>query len=76
MCVPTVFIRDDGKGFVVRRGGIDLNVREDADKQDWVAYANGYWGCAQTIMEAVDNALAKIAQAEINEASIQEGEKE
>jgi tRNA(His) 5'-end guanylyltransferase len=80
MCVPSVFIRDDGKGFVVRRAGVDFHVWEDQRfLRAWCANATEtpeHSGEGHTIMEAVDNALSKLRAAEINEASIQEGEKE
>jgi hypothetical protein len=82
MCVPSVFIRDDGKGFVVRKGGIDweINCGEDGVWQaygpvfninsgftapdEWGGSGGTYGGYGDTIMEAVDSALAKVKDRE------------
>jgi len=80
MCVPECFIREDGKGFIVRKGGIDWDVwSEDGDRKWYAARSKVYgelWGHGMSIMEAVDNVLAKVRAAEITEASIQEGKRE
>jgi hypothetical protein len=69
MCVPSVFIRDDGKGFVVRRAGIDFDVRPGPYKgfvttNGKAIYEGGVIGKGETIMEAVDSALAKVKDRE------------
>jgi len=73
MCVPECFIRQDGKGFIVRKGGIDWDVWAVSfdDSHDFIAtngkvidggdvIEGGEIGRGDTIMQAVDNALAKI----------------
>jgi len=71
MCVPDIFIRDDGKGFVVRKGGIDFNVKEQLRGDAWMAISQEpglndqyAYSLGDTIMEAVDSALAKVRAAE------------
>jgi hypothetical protein len=61
MCVPEISIRPDGKGFVVRRGGIDWNI--DHLGKWWAVSEDGSLSCGDTIMEAVDNAIAKVRAA-------------
>jgi len=68
MCIPSVFISEDGKGFVVRKGGIDWTIKEyrpGPGREWWSAfsYLAEVFGEGSTILEAVDNALAKIAQS-------------
>ncbi len=66
MSVPEVFIRDDGKGFVVRKDGVDFMAWDSEDGGTWYAdRANEplealMTGRGDTIMGAVDNALAKL----------------
>ena len=62
MCTPEIFIRDDGKGFVVRKGGVDWYVQER--RKGWEAIGFLSYAMGETIMEAVDNALAKVRAAE------------
>jgi hypothetical protein len=64
-----VFIREDGKGFLVRKGGVDFDVWEWQKIDDsffWIAqpvdYDAKYRGEGLTIHEAVDNALAKLKE--------------
>jgi len=81
MAIPNVFIREDGRGFIVRKGGIDWNVLESLDTKSyaWEAYNGENWdqgGCGGTIMEAVDNALENVRATESTEASVQEGRRE
>ena len=83
MCVPECFIRKDGKGFIVRKGGIDFEVCADPDEFElWVAETPGIYkgsviyGTGETIMEAVDNALENVRATESTEASVQEGRRE
>lgn len=65
MCVPSVFIRDDGKGFVVRKGGIDWAVSLYGKTFYAQKYDDFGWpGRGDTIMEAVDSALAKVKDRE------------
>jgi hypothetical protein len=67
MCVPTVFIREDGRGFVVRSGGIDFQVSY-SEAFEWTAINNAdfgdVYGFGETIPEAVNNALAKMKAGE------------
>jgi hypothetical protein len=64
MAVPSVFIRDDGRGFIVRKGGIDFDVlmSHEGLMRYFKAFGPGYkiFGEGDTIMEAVDKALAKV----------------
>ncbi len=64
MCVPEVFIREDGRGFIVRKGGIDWEIIKDSSFMAFRPFpgvrGRDVWGRGDTIMEAVDNALAKI----------------
>jgi hypothetical protein len=76
MCVPEISIREDGKGFVVRKGGIDFDVDFASFWWAWSPKPGVEEGCGDTIMEAVDSALAKVRAAEITEAAIQEGKRE
>ena len=81
MRVPECFIRPDGRGFIVRKGGIAWNVLESLDTKSyaWEAYNGENWdqgGCGGTIMEAVDNALENVRATESTEASVQEGRRE
>jgi hypothetical protein len=71
MCVPEITIRPDGKGFIVRRGGIDFTINYvDGAHPFFSAYAPlsgstpGAYAIGDTIMEAVDSALAKVRAAE------------
>jgi hypothetical protein len=61
MSVPDCWIRKDGKGFVVRREGIDFSLW--GFKVDWwcAIDADGReLAFGTNVNEAVDNALAKI----------------
>lgn len=62
MCTPSIYIRDDGKGFVVRRGGVDFEMDYDCHRDCWIAHPPDIEmsAHANTILEAVDNALAKL----------------
>ena len=68
----TIRLRDDGKGFVVRKGWVDweLSPVRLNGKDIFVASAGGEygyprpWSYGDTIMEAVDNVLAKVRKAE------------
>jgi hypothetical protein len=66
MCIPEATISKDGKCFAVLRGGAWWEVWET--KYGWYAGENRFslldGPGFETIMEAVDNALAKIAQAD------------
>jgi hypothetical protein len=62
MSVPDVYISDDGRSFVVRKGGIDWEI-----KQDDTVFAFSrpvgqplIWGRGATITEAVDDAVSKL----------------
>lgn len=74
MCVPTVAIREDGKGFMVLKGGtwwlVGQKPRKDtgevefgASKEDRLLFLDE-WGYGPTILEAVDAALAKLHKGE------------
>ena len=64
MSVPNIYIRDDGKGFIVRKGGIDWLIQEDRTFTIWQSASSEGYGEGETIMEAVDAALAKLRAAE------------
>jgi hypothetical protein len=56
---------------------LEVDTAEDGYWEARKLTDTGYFmGWGDTIMEAVDNALLKVKAKEINEASIQEGEKE
>lgn len=65
MCVPTVAIRDDGKGFMVQRAGVWFDLDYCGRFKGWRAETPGAERieCAygETILEAVDSALAKVS---------------
>jgi len=66
MSVPDVFIRDDGRGFIVRKGGVDFDVWM-VGNEEWAASVyliTGILGYGYTIMDAVNNALAKMKAKE------------
>jgi hypothetical protein len=65
MCVPEITIRPDGKGFVVRKGGIDWKIMTNPRGVFFAAAdVNGdyiFSSPSMKIMEAVDSALAKVS---------------
>lgn len=72
MCVPTVAIREDGKGFLVQKGGVWWEVDRTYNKHDYGDHKDGSWYARNeavdsgipfwgyTIFEAVDAAVAKM----------------
>jgi len=79
MCVPEISIRPDGKGFIVRKGGIDWTIeRGEGFFTAWNEgpRANCSLGFGHTIMDAVSNALENVRATESTEASVQEGKRE
>ena len=64
MSVPEVFIRDDGKGFIVRKGGVDLTIYLGANRVEAFNPQSYVYGMGETIMEAVDNAILKMKAKE------------
>jgi hypothetical protein len=73
MSVPEVFIRDDGKGFIVRKGGIDFDVNYiDSSWEagslvvigDLATMTIPVFGYGDTVMQAVDNAILKMTGKE------------
>jgi hypothetical protein len=79
VCVPECFIRPDGRGFIVRKGGIDWTIeRGEGFFTAWNEgpRANCSLGFGHTIMDAVSNALENVRATESTEASVQEGRRE
>jgi len=60
MSVPEIFIREDGKGFVVRKGGVGWVIYLGTNLVEAVDPQTNVYGLSDTIMGAVDNALAKM----------------
>jgi hypothetical protein len=66
MCVPEISIRPDGKGLVVRSGGIDWDVwKADGFFTAWSGgpQATCSVGFGGTIMEAVEHAMTTVRAA-------------
>ena len=60
MSVPEIFIRDDGKGFIIRKGGIDWAIYTNSSTIEAFNPQIYVHGLGPTIMEAVENALANV----------------
>jgi hypothetical protein len=63
MCVPDIYISEDGRSFVVRKGGYDWVMLYNSDWGAWSATNDSirpYTGKGNSIMDAVDSAMCKL----------------